>query len=192
MPRSRSGGRRTPFHRTVMLRIRGAQAEALCKLRKLHKCRVVLVLSLPQLTPAPTVSVSPLPDIKDRESLVLCSTHPPGSGVAPWVPQAPVHGHGLVRFSTVSAVHALELGGAPWAPPRWQGEGCCPEASFLGDGSLGRGEECQPREFRERGISLCGSYSQCGLGPPPTPGFWRLKPPGRLPESQLGLGGPGS
>lgn len=139
----------------------------LCKLRKLHKCRAVLVLSLPQLTPAPTVSVSPLPDIKDRESLVLCSTHPPGSGVAPWVPQAPVHGHGLVRFSTVSTVNALELGGAPWAPPRWQGEGCCPEASFLGDSSPGRGEECQPREGKGISVSVEATAS---VG-------WALLPP---------------
>lgn len=33
-----------------------------CKLHKLHKYGVVLVLSLTQLTPAPTASVSLLPD----------------------------------------------------------------------------------------------------------------------------------
>lgn len=46
-PPSRSVGARENPHHIVMLGIRGAQAGALCKLHKLHKYRVVLVLSLP-------------------------------------------------------------------------------------------------------------------------------------------------
>lgn len=102
------------------------------------------------------------------------------------VPQAPVHGHGLVPFSTMSPVKAPELGGGPLAPPGWQGGDPFPGVRFLGDSSLGRGEGCLPREGKGA-VRFCGSCSQCGVGPPPIPGFWRLKASCRFPKTQLGL-----